>query len=123
MRELVLTSLDSPFLPLLLVAVVTTLFLFGSLQRSDFNASALVTAGDRFCNPALVPRNLIVQNNSDGFDGQFYYRLALDPFTSKRTDFGITLDMPALRHQRILYPLLARILSLGYDSLIPTMMI
>lgn len=123
MRKLTLNRLDSPLVPLLVVAVVTLLFLFGILRRNDFNASSLITAGDRFCDSALVPRNLIVRKNSDGFDGQFYYRLALDPLTSQRTDFGITLDMPALRHQRILYPLLARILSLGYDNLIPVMMI
>ena len=120
---LTLSSLDSPLLPSLVIALVTSLFLLGILRHNDFNASSLVTAGDRSCDPALVPRNLIVRKNSDGFDGQFYYRLALDPFTSRPTDFGITLDKPALRHQRILYPLLAKILSLGNNNLIPLMMI
>jgi hypothetical protein len=123
MRKPTLRRLDSPLLPLLLIAIVAALFIFGLLRRSDFNASTFVTAGDRSCDPALVPPNLLVRKNSDGFDGQFYYRLALDPLTSKQTDFGITLDIPALRHQRILYPLLARALSLGSVRLVPAMMI
>ena len=29
-----------------------------------------------------------------GYDGQFYFRLALDPFTDKRKAFGVPLDAP-----------------------------
>lgn len=54
-----------------------------------------------------------------GYDGMFYYRLALDPFTDQRTDFGITFDRPAYRQQRIVYPLLAWILSLGDARRVP----
>jgi hypothetical protein len=105
--------LDSPWLPLLIVAVLTFLFIFGMLRRVDFDASWFVTAGDKFCDPARVPHNLAVQKDSEGYDGQFYYRLALNPFTSKRTDDGIILDLPSVRQQRILYPLVAWALSLG----------
>jgi hypothetical protein len=42
-----------------------------------------------------------------GYDGQFFYRLALEPFsTAERVD-GIAFDAPAYRQQRIGYPLLA----------------
>ena len=60
---------------------------------------------------------------SAGFDGQFYYRLALNPLTNKPTEFGITLDEPPLRHQRILYPLLASALSFGNPRLLPAVLI
>ena len=42
-----------------------------------------------------------------GYDGQFFYRLALEPFsTAERVD-GIAFDAPAYRQQRIGYPLAA----------------
>lgn len=118
-----LARLDSPLAPLLLVAAAAGAFVFGMLRANDFDASWFVTAGDKYCDAARVPPGLTVRRNSDGFDGQFYYRLALDPVTARPTDHGITLDVPALRHQRILYPLLARALSLGSARLLPWAMI
>ena len=115
--------LDTPLAPLLVVAAAAGAFAFGMLRAHDFDASWFVTAGDRYCDAARVPPGLTVRPNSDGFDGQFYYRLALDPLTSQPTGRGITLDVPALRHQRILYPLLARLLSLGSARLLPWAMI
>ncbi len=43
----------------------------------------------------------------EGYDGQFVYRLALDPFTRRVTEHGITLDVPAYRQQRIATALMA----------------
>ncbi|MBO0860758.1 MAG: hypothetical protein J2P21_20195 [Chloracidobacterium sp.] len=114
--------LDSPLLPLLITTIVLSLFTFSILRRSGFNAAALVTAGDIFCDPAAVPPGLPLLQNW-GYDGQFYYRLALDPFTSKRTDFGITLDDPLYRHQRIFYPLMAWAMSAGRADLVPWAML
>ncbi|MFW5709395.1 MAG: hypothetical protein ACOCX5_04150 [Chloroflexota bacterium] len=53
-----------------------------------------------------------------GYDGQFAYFIARDgaaavPF----------IDGPAFRYQRIVYPALARLLSLGIDSLVPWMLL
>jgi len=115
--------LDSPLVPLLITAIVLFLFTFGMLLRSGFDASSFVTAGDKYCNPALVPNNIVVLKNSAGYDGQFYYRLALDPLTSRRTDFGVTLDIPSFRHQRILYPFMAWALSAGNAALVPWIML
>lgn len=47
----------------------------------------------------------------DGYDGQFVYRLALDPFTRHVTEHGITLDAPAYRQQRIATALLAHVVA------------
>lgn len=118
-----LARLDTPLAPLLLVAAAGGVFVFGMLRAHDFDASWFVTAGDKYCDAARVPPGLTVRPNSDGFDGQFYYRLALDPLTSRPTDHGITLDVPALRHQRILYPLLAKLVSLGSERWLPWAMI
>ncbi|HEY6402477.1 MAG TPA: hypothetical protein VI479_13765, partial [Blastocatellia bacterium] len=46
-----------------------------------------------------------------------------DPFTSKRADFGVTLDNPPYRHQRILYPFMAWALSAGNAYLAPWAML
>lgn len=118
-----LSRLNSPLIPSLIVAIVISLFIFGRLYQSHFDFSSFVVAGDIFCDPARVPRSLTVLSNSVGFDGQFYYRLSLNPFTSRVTEFGITIDAPPLRHQRILYPLLTWVLSLGNTNLVPVVMI
>ena len=44
-----------------------------------------------------------------GFDGQFYYAIARNPWTWHRAE----LDVPAYRHVRLLYPALAWALSGG----------
>jgi hypothetical protein len=53
-----------------------------------------------------------------GYDGQFYYRFALDPLHA--TPF---LDHPAYRYQRMIYPMIVGLLSLGQESLIPYMLL
>jgi hypothetical protein len=50
-----------------------------------------------------------------GYDGQFAYAIALDPRPSAA---AAHLDVPAYRYQRILHPLLARLLALGQPGLI-----
>jgi hypothetical protein len=71
------------------------------------SVAGFTVAGDRFVDPALTPDRLPVTHESGGYDGQFVYRLALEPWTQQRTDYGITLDNPAYRQQRIATPVLA----------------
>ncbi len=118
-----LRRLDSLLMPVLIVAILISLFILGRLSQSGFDFSSFVVAGDTFSKPARVPRSLTVLKESAGYDGQFYYRLALNPLTSQVTEFGITLDIPAYRHQRILYPLLTWVLSLGNANLVPIIMV
>jgi hypothetical protein len=59
---------------------------------------------------------------SAGYDGQFYYRLALDPANWNHTAFGITMDQ-SYRYTRIGYPLLAWIFSLGQHQLVPVVLV
>ncbi|MHB8293148.1 MAG: AZOBR_p60025 family cell surface glycopolymer formation protein [Acidimicrobiales bacterium] len=80
-------------------------------------ASSFVVAGSLYANPARVPRGLRVLPGS-GYDGQFNYRLALDPFDLARQAFGIRFDT-VFRLQRIGYPFLAWAGSLGRASLVP----
>ncbi len=53
-------------------------------------------------------------HGNEGYDGQFAYQIALHPFSA-----AAHLDIPAYRYQRILYPLLSRLLAFGQAGLIP----
>jgi hypothetical protein len=66
----------------------------------------------------LPPGLMIADPNSAGYDGQFYYRLALNPFNWAKTAYGITMDQP-YRYTRIGYPLLAWLTSFGQHDLVP----
>jgi hypothetical protein len=81
------------------------------------NITEFVRAELPFAHPGRVPAGLHVFS-SNGYDGQFYYRLALDPANLHRTAFGITLDHP-YRLERIGYPALAWLVSLGHHRLTP----
>jgi hypothetical protein len=95
------------------------LLLLPILAAHHFDPSVLIVAGDRYVNQAAGPVPIIVRAHSDGYDGQFYYRLALTPVLPQATAAGITLDHPAWRMQRILLPLLVRAVSLGNPGAIP----
>ncbi len=57
---------------------------------------------------------------NEGYDGQFTYLIAVDPAPAAvvREIQDIRADVPAYRYQRILLPLLARLLGLGQPGLI-----
>jgi hypothetical protein len=117
------SRLNSPLLPLLVVAVAYCAFLNARLAVHGYDPSAFVMAGDEWCNPERVPASLTVQPRSPGYDGQWYYRLALDPFLTQADDHGVRLPSPSYRQQRLLYPLLTWMLSLGRPSLVPAALI
>ncbi|MDI6784032.1 MAG: hypothetical protein QME64_08075 [bacterium] len=123
MRNFLWQRLNSPRVIVAIIAIVYLLFIISRLAVFGFDPSRLVTAGDKFCDPNQVPANLSVLKKSLGYDGEFYYRLALNPFTAQETEFGIRLDFPAYRQQRIIYPLLVWALSFGQAQLVPWMMI
>jgi hypothetical protein len=114
---------DSPWLVLGIVSIVYLLFIIARLSTHGYDPSYFVTAGDKFCDPHFVPKSLRVINKSSGYDGQFYYRLALNPFTSTPTEFGVTFDSPSFRQQRIVYPFLVWVLSMGRADRVPILLI
>jgi len=69
---------------------------------------ALARLGTRFANGD--------PNGTEGYDGQFVYYIALDP---RPEVVAPLLDVPAYRYQRILLPVLARVISLGNVSALP----
>lgn len=103
----------------IIVVLFYCLFLGFKLYQNHFDISSFVLFGDKFSGKEVSMQGNYVLPNSNGYDGQFYYRLALDPLASKKTNFGITLDQPTLRQQRILYPFVSRIFSFGRQSVIP----
>jgi hypothetical protein len=116
-------KLNSPWAVVLLVSVAYLVFLAIRLAQYGNDASRFIAAGDRYVDARQVPGNVYVQKGGDGYDGQFYFRLAVDPFITERTFSGITLDNPPYRYQRILYPLLIWALSLGNEEIVPELMI
>jgi hypothetical protein len=76
-----------------------------------------IMAGHVFTHRAQLPRGVLLVP-AEGYDGQFYYRLALDPFNWNKTAFGITMDQ-SYRYTRIGYPFLAWLVSLGQHQLVP----
>lgn len=107
----------------LITAAVYGVFLTARLGNVAYDPSRFVRAGDLFCDARETPAGLTVEPGAAGYDGQFYYRLALDPFTSERRARGIQLDSPAYRQQRIVYPLMVWALSLGREALVPAAMV
>jgi hypothetical protein len=57
-----------------------------------------------------------------GYDGQFYYRFALNPFNWHRTAYGVTIDHP-YRYTRLGYPLVTWVVSLGQHHLVPVALV
>ena len=101
------------------------MFLFFAipLARHNFDISNFIHAGDRFVDAAQVPAPIKVLDHSNGYDGQFYYRLAIAPDAHALKEFGVTFDGPAWRMQRIGYPVLVYLASGGRADLVPTMLV
>lgn len=99
----------SPF-PAIMAFVIVAGFSLTVLATHAWDPMAFVL--DR---PDDVPAD---QTWGIGYDGQQAHAIAIDPFGAAGE-----LDRPAYRYQRILYPMLARVLALGKSDLIPWSML
>jgi hypothetical protein len=112
------TRLDSPAVPMACTVPVAVAFVTLRWQHAaGHQLSQFVLAGSNFANRSRVPRGLYVRKGA-GYDGQFYYRLALNPFNMARTSYGIRFDSMS-RVERIGYPFIAWLLSAGDHALVP----
>jgi len=102
--------------PLALALVMYSAVMTAVLRQNEWDPSIFVVAGESFTNRKTAPQVLSVQPDP-GYDGQFYFRLALQPFSTEPEASGIRFDYPVYRQQRILYPLVAWLLSWGEPSL------
>jgi hypothetical protein len=80
-----------------------------------------IMAGHTYTHRAQLPPG-VLRVPSAGYDGQFYYRLALDPVNWSKTAFGITMDQP-YRYTRIGYPVIAWLASFGQHQLVPFVLV
>jgi hypothetical protein len=107
--------LDRRWVVMLITAVFALTFSAARLQALGGGPASLVVAGDQFVRVGAAPAGLPV-THGPGYDGQFFYRLSLRPWTQVRTEFGITFDEPAYRQQRIVYPLLSFVVGRGQPA-------
>jgi hypothetical protein len=96
---------DSPWTTVVCAAVLIAGFLVLRLAMVGGPAT-FVAAGDQYVDASKAPAELVVSKGS-GYDGQFIYRMVLEPFPHTQTGHGITFDSPAYRAQRVVTPALA----------------
>ena len=114
--------LNSPLAPAGVLLVLATGFVLVRLAvAAHGDISNFVQAGTQFSNPAVVPHGLAVRAGA-GYDGQFYYRLALQPWNLAWSAHGVTFDY-ALRRQRILYSWLSWVFSGGQAAAVPVALV
>lgn len=100
--------------------VVYSFLLLAFLRSNDYAPGSLIHFGERYLKREQL--RLSVPNvTRDGYDGQFYFALALDP-TVTGAQSPVTLDAAAYRQQRILFPLVAGFLGHGSQTAIPIIM-
>ena len=83
--------------------------------------SAFILVGRHFSVPSQLPHGIPLQPTY-GYDGQFFYRLALNPLNLSHTAYGITVDRP-YRFMRIGYPVLTWLVSAGQHDVVPVMLV
>lgn len=113
----------SAWAPALLALSLSSGFVVARLAHFGWDASRFVNAGDRYVDATRAPSELHVARDATGYDGQFYYRLARDPFSTRTTVDGIRFDAAPARHQRIFYPLLVWALSRTHVTSVVWLMI
>jgi len=96
------------------IGVFYLVYAFLFLAKFNYNPSGTISISENHIHEydGDLPANLVVQKNSDGYDGQFYYMIALDVFSEAKYRMSY-------RYQRILYPALAHLLSFGNINFIP----
>jgi hypothetical protein len=102
--------MSRPFAPVVAALALHAALLAAYLAAFHGDLSALVCVGSKQI--GSPPYEAITTGfSTGGFDGQFYYVIARDPWHLQ----GEQIDLPAYRHQRLFYPALAWILSGGGD--------
>jgi hypothetical protein len=111
------------FRQLLQISAVVGLVYLGvvwlSIRHYGDNLSSLIQVGQKApeSEPHGLGRHVVVLRNSTGYDGQFFYYIADDPFLQKRT------FRSPFRYQRIGYPVVVWAVSLGRRDWRPAAMV
>jgi hypothetical protein len=97
-------------LPATLAALAFQLFMVYGPYRGNW--TGLYCFGSNFPVPAaLANLNIRTVPGAQGYDGQFYFYIAQDPFLNR--GYAQSLDQPRFRYRRILVPLAAHALAAG----------
>ncbi|MEO0726904.1 MAG: hypothetical protein AAFZ63_20335 [Bacteroidota bacterium] len=107
--------------------VVVSIFLLRFIILSGLDPSYFILASEEFVVEEELVHDLTIFKG--GYDGQFYYRYAVNPFSKdkryvvdgvkEKGQHGIKVDAPKYRRGRLTYPLAAWTLALGQAPLIP----
>jgi len=95
-----------------LLSFIIIAFVVLRLFVAQLNPSYFIVAGSDFVDSAKITHPIKI-NEGQGYDGQFFYQYSLNPIQFKKEANGITVDLPVYRIQRIGYPVIVWILSLG----------
>jgi hypothetical protein len=116
------TRSDQPIVPgsiALLTALAFVLARWQTWAKGDITRFILV--GRHFATPSQLPPGVAVAPTY-GYDGQFFYRLALNPVNFSHIAYGIRVDQP-YRYMRIGYPWLTWLVSFGQHVLVPVVLV
>ena len=112
------SALNRAWLPGLIAGVLATAEIVARVVvKLHGRVSGLALVGDVYGHPGHLPSGMEVFNFL-GYDGQFYYRMALSPDSFQRTMYGISIDS-SYRFVRIGYPALAWLTSAGQHAAVP----
>ena len=116
------TRMDRPVVAGLIALLAALAFTVARwLTWAHHSLSRFILVGAHFATPSQLPHGMPIAKTY-GYDGQFFYRLAVNPFNLAHTAYGITMDQP-YRYMRIGYPAVTWLLSLGQQFLIPVMLV
>ena len=101
---------NRPAVAALIATLAAVAFTLARWQTwADGHISRFILVGRHFATPSQLPHGMPVAKTY-GYDGQFFYRLALNPLNFHHTAYGITMDRP-YRYMRIGYPALTWLVS------------
>jgi hypothetical protein len=103
----------------LVAALAFVLARWQTWAKGDITRFILV--GRHFATLSQLPRGVAVAPTY-GYDGQFFYRLALNPVNFSHIAYGIRVDQP-YRYMRIGYPWLTWLASFGQHVLVPVVLV
>ena len=113
---------DRPIVPGLIAVLGALAFTLARWQTwASGNIGRFILVGRHFATPSQLPPGIPVAPTY-GYDGQFFYRLALNPFNLAHTAYGIRVDRP-YRYMRIGYPWFTWLVSFGQHVLVPGMLV
>jgi hypothetical protein len=117
-----LARLDRPVVPGLIALLASLAFVLARWQTwAQGNIGRFILVGRHFATPSQLPPGIPVAPTY-GYDGQFFYRLALNPVNFSHVAYGIRVDQP-YRYMRIGYPWLTWLVSVGQHVLVPVMLV